>query len=70
LSAICVWKTKTGRRVGLHKPGNIQIDNRRATCGFDSANTPIKLRRAAPGEIQSDFEEIKLTIATTIERQR
>ncbi len=48
--------------VGLHKPGNIQIDNRKGDVQVTiPPNTPIKVEaRTREGEIQSDFEEIKI----------
>jgi hypothetical protein len=48
--------------VGLHKPGNIQIDNRKGDVQVTiPPNTPIKVEaRTREGEIQSDFEEIKV----------
>jgi len=48
--------------VGLHKPGNIQIDNRKGDVQISiPPNTPIKVEaRTRRGEIESDFEEIKV----------
>src|SRR5258708_3411426 len=48
--------------VGLHKPGNIQIDNRKGDVQVSiPPNTPIKVEaRTHQGEIESDFEEIKV----------
>jgi DUF4097 and DUF4098 domain-containing protein YvlB len=48
--------------VGLHKPGNIQIDNRKGDVQVTiPPNTPIKVEaRTREGEIESDFEEIKV----------
>jgi DUF4097 and DUF4098 domain-containing protein YvlB len=48
--------------VGLHKPGNIQIDNRKGDVQVSiPPNTAIKVEaRTREGEIQSDFEEIKV----------
>jgi DUF4097 and DUF4098 domain-containing protein YvlB len=48
--------------VGLHKPGNIQIDNRKGDVQVSiPPNTPIKVEaRTREGEIESDFEEIKV----------
>jgi hypothetical protein len=48
--------------VGLHKPGNIQIDNRKGDVQVTiPPNTAIKVEaRTREGEIQSDFEEIKV----------
>ena len=48
--------------VGLHKPGNIQIDNRKGDVQVSiPPNTAIKVEaRTRQGEIQSDFEEIKV----------
>jgi Toastrack DUF4097/LiaF transmembrane domain len=48
--------------VGLHKPGNIQIDNRKGDVQVAiPPNTPIKIEaRTHQGEIESDFEEIKV----------
>ncbi len=48
--------------VGLHKPGNIQIDNRKGDVQVSiPPNTPIKVEaRTREGEIQSDFDEIKV----------
>src|SRR5258707_13038675 len=48
--------------VGLHKPGNIQIDNRKGDVRVSiPPNTPIRVEaRTHQGEIESDFEEIKV----------
>ncbi len=48
--------------VGLHKPGNIQIDNRKGDVQVTiPPNTAIKVEaRTREGEIQSDFDEIKV----------
>jgi hypothetical protein len=48
--------------VGLHKPGNIQIDNRKGDVQVSiPPNTPIKVEaRTRDGEIDSDFDEIKV----------
>jgi DUF4097 and DUF4098 domain-containing protein YvlB len=48
--------------VGLYKPGNIQIDNRKGDVQVSiPPNTAIKVEaRTRAGEIQSDFEEIKV----------
>ena len=48
--------------VGLHKPGNIQIDNRKGDVQVSiPPNTAIKVEaRTHEGEIQSDFDEIKV----------
>ena len=48
--------------VGLHKPGNIQIDNRKGDVQITiPPNTPLKVEaRTRSGEISSDFEEIKV----------
>jgi hypothetical protein len=48
--------------VGLGKPGNIQIDNRKGDVQVSiPPNTPIKVEaRTREGEIESDFEEIKV----------
>jgi DUF4097 and DUF4098 domain-containing protein YvlB len=47
--------------VGLHKPGNIEIDNRKGDVQVTiPPGTPIKVEaRTREGEIESDFEEIK-----------
>ncbi len=47
--------------VGLQRPGNIQIDNRKGDVTVSiPPNTPIKVEaRAHEGEIESDFDEIK-----------
>ena len=48
--------------VGLHKPGNIQIDNRKGDVQISiPPDTPVKVEaRTHEGEIQSDFDEIKV----------
>jgi len=48
--------------VGLRKPGNIQIDNRKGDVQISiPPNTPVKIEaRTHEGEIESDFEEIKV----------
>ncbi len=48
--------------VGLLKPGNIQIDNRKGDVQVSiPPNTPIKVEaRTHDGEIESDFDEIKV----------
>ncbi|MGA2425821.1 MAG: DUF4097 family beta strand repeat-containing protein, partial [Terriglobales bacterium] len=48
--------------VGLRKPGNIQIDNRKGDVQVSiPPNTPIKIEaRTREGEIQSEFAEIKV----------
>src|SRR5208282_1442299 len=48
--------------VGLHKPGNIQIDNHKGDVQVSiPPNTAIKVEaRTREGEIQSDFDEIKV----------
>src|ERR1039457_2772501 len=48
--------------VGLRKPGNIQIDNRKGDVRVSiPPNTAIKVEaRTRQGEIQSDFDEIKV----------
>lgn len=48
--------------VGLHKPGNIQIDNRKGDVQVTiPPNTAVKVEaRTREGEIQSDFDEIKV----------
>jgi len=48
--------------VGLHKPGNIQIDNRKGDITVSvPPNTGVKVEaRARGGEIQSDFSELKV----------
>jgi hypothetical protein len=48
--------------VGLRKPGNIQIDNRKGDVQVSiPPNTAIKVEaRTRQGEIESDFEEIKV----------
>jgi hypothetical protein len=48
--------------VGLRKPGNIQIDNRKGDVQVSiPPNTPMKVEaRTREGDISSDFEEIKV----------
>ena len=48
--------------VGLHKPGNIQIDNRKGDVRVSiPPNTAIKVEaRTREGEISSDYDEIKV----------
>ncbi len=48
--------------VGVHNPGNIQIDNRKGDVQISiPPNTAIKVEaRTREGEIQSDFGEIKI----------
>jgi hypothetical protein len=48
--------------VGLHKPGNIQIDNRKGDVQVTiPPNTALKVEaRSRQGEIESEFEEIKV----------
>ena len=48
--------------VGLNKPGNVQIDNRKGDVQVSiPPNTPIKVEaRTREGEIESDFDEIKV----------
>jgi len=48
--------------VGLHNPGNIQIDNRKGDVRVSiPPNTSIKVEaRTRQGEIESDFDEIKV----------
>jgi DUF4097 and DUF4098 domain-containing protein YvlB len=48
--------------VGVNKPGNIQIDNRKGDVQISiPPNTPVKVEaRTREGEISSDFEEIKV----------
>ncbi len=48
--------------VGLRKPGNIQIDNRKGDVQVSiPPNTAIKVEaRTRAGEIESDFDEIKV----------
>ena len=48
--------------VGLRRPGNIQIDNRKGDVQVSiPANTPMKVEaRTREGDISSDFEEIKV----------
>jgi Putative adhesin len=48
--------------VGLRKPGNIQIDNRKGDVQVSiPPNTPIRVEaRTREGEIESDFPEIKV----------
>ena len=47
--------------VGPHKPGNIQIDNRKGDVRVSiPPNTPVKVEaRTHEGEIESDFDDIK-----------
>ena len=49
-------------RVGLYKPGNIQIDNRKGDVQVTiPPNTAIKVEaRTHEGEIESEFDEIKV----------
>jgi len=49
-------------QVGLRKPGNIQIDNRKGDVQVSiPPNTPVKVEaRTHQGEIVSDFDEIKV----------
>lgn len=49
--------------VGLHKPGNIQIDNRKGDVQIAiPPNTAMKVEaRTHGGEIETDFDEIKVT---------
>src|SRR5580658_1337997 len=49
-------------QVGLHKPGNVQIDNRKGDVQVSiPPNTAIKVEaRTREGEIESDFDEIKV----------
>ena len=49
-------------RVGLYKPGNIQIDNRKGDVQVTiPPNTAMKVEaRTHEGEIESDFDEIKV----------
>ena len=59
--------------VGLYKPGNIQIDNRRGDVQVSiPPNTAIKVEaRTHEGEIASDFDEIKVDNKDrAIKRQR
>jgi len=48
--------------VGLHKPGNIQIDNRKGDVQVTiPPNTAVKVEaRTHEGDIESDFDEIKV----------
>jgi DUF4097 and DUF4098 domain-containing protein YvlB len=48
--------------VGLHKPGNIQIENRKGDVQVTiPPNTPIKIEaRSRGGEISSDFSELQV----------
>ncbi len=48
--------------VGLRRPGNIQIDNRKGDVQVSiPPNTPVKVEaRTREGEIESDFDEIKV----------
>jgi len=48
--------------VGLHKPGNIQIDNRKGDVQVSiPPNTAVKVEaRTRQGNIESDFDEIKI----------
>jgi len=48
--------------VGLHKPGNIQIDNRKGDVQISiPPDTALKIEaRTREGEIESDFSEIKV----------
>jgi DUF4097 and DUF4098 domain-containing protein YvlB len=48
--------------VGLHKPGNIQIDNRKGDVRVSiPPNTAVKVEaRTREGEISSDFDEVKV----------
>jgi DUF4097 and DUF4098 domain-containing protein YvlB len=48
--------------VGLHKPGNIQIDNRRGDVQVSiPPNTAVKVEaRTRRGDIESDFSELKV----------
>ena len=48
--------------VGLHKPGNIQIDNRKGDVQVSiPPNTAVKVEaRTRQGDIESDFDEIKI----------
>ena len=48
--------------VGLHKPGNIQIDNRKGDTQVSiPPNTPVKVEaRTREGDIESDFSELKI----------
>lgn len=48
--------------VGLHKPGNIQIDNHKGDVQITiPPNTPLKVEaRTREGEIESDYDEIKV----------
>lgn len=48
--------------VGLHKPGNIQIDNKKGDVQVSiPPNTAVKIEaRTREGDIESEFEEIKV----------
>ena len=48
--------------VGLHKPGNIQIDNRKGDVRISiPPNTAVKVEaRTRQGDIESDFSELKV----------
>jgi hypothetical protein len=48
--------------LGLHQPGNIQVDNRKGDVQISiPPNTPIKVEaRSREGEISSEFDEIKV----------
>jgi DUF4097 and DUF4098 domain-containing protein YvlB len=48
--------------VGLHKPGNIQIDNRKGDIQVSiPPNTAVKVEaRTREGDIESDFSEVKV----------
>jgi DUF4097 and DUF4098 domain-containing protein YvlB len=48
--------------VGLHKPGNIQIDNRKGDIQVSiPPNTAVKVEaRTREGDIESDFSELKV----------
>jgi DUF4097 and DUF4098 domain-containing protein YvlB len=48
--------------VGLHKPGNIQIDNRKGDVQISiPPNTAVKVEaRTRQGDIESDFSELKV----------
>jgi DUF4097 and DUF4098 domain-containing protein YvlB len=47
--------------VGLHKPGNVQIDNKGDVQVSIPPNTGVKVEaRTRGGEIQSDFSELKI----------
>src|SRR5580658_1707361 len=49
-------------QVGLHKPGNVQIDNRKGDVQVSiPPNTAIKVEaRTRDGEIESEFDQIKV----------